>query len=150
MKKTKMVCTIGPASEQKDMLEKLINAGIQLLIYTQLGMIKAIPSLVAAIPQIISSIVNGFRNMDWGSLGRNIISGILNGFSSAGNIIWDAIKSVGNSMLSGIKSFFGIASPAKRTKPLGRNVIEGVAVGYEDGEDDLIDTIDDVNDDVYK
>ena len=31
MKKTKMVCTIGPASEQKDMLEKLINAGMNVM-----------------------------------------------------------------------------------------------------------------------
>lgn len=31
MKKTKMVCTIGPASEQKEMLEKLINAGMNVM-----------------------------------------------------------------------------------------------------------------------
>ena len=31
MKKTKVVCTIGPASEQKDMLVKLINAGMNVM-----------------------------------------------------------------------------------------------------------------------
>ena len=31
MKKTKMVCTIGPASEQKDQLEALINAGMNVM-----------------------------------------------------------------------------------------------------------------------
>jgi pyruvate kinase len=31
MKKTKMVCTIGPASEQKEMLVKLINAGMNVM-----------------------------------------------------------------------------------------------------------------------
>lgn len=31
MKKTKMVCTIGPASEQKDQLESLINAGMNVM-----------------------------------------------------------------------------------------------------------------------
>ena len=28
MRKTKIVCTIGPASESEEMLEKLINAGM--------------------------------------------------------------------------------------------------------------------------
>ena len=31
MKKTKVVCTIGPASEQKEMLVKLINAGMNVM-----------------------------------------------------------------------------------------------------------------------
>ena len=28
MRKTKIVCTIGPASESREMLEKLMNAGM--------------------------------------------------------------------------------------------------------------------------
>ena len=31
MKKTKVVCTIGPASEQKETLEKLIGAGMNVM-----------------------------------------------------------------------------------------------------------------------
>jgi len=133
-----------------DMIGKLVEAAIRIVIALGVGMVQNIPKLVAMIPQIIDSIVKAFINMDWGSLGRNVLQGILNGFSNAGNLIWDAIKSVGNSMLSGIKAFFGIASPAKKTMPLGKYTAQGVAVGYKDGEDDILDSIDDVNKDVYK
>lgn len=133
-----------------NMIAMLIEAAIRIMVALAVGMIQGIPKLISMIPQIISSIVNAFKNMDWGELGRNILSGIMNGFSAAGNIVWDAIKSVGNSMLDGIKSFFGIASPAKRMKPYGKFITQGFAMGYEDGEDDLLDSVDKVNENMIK
>ena len=145
-----IIDTIVNTLTRPDMLNQLINAAIQLMIMMNIGMLRAIPQIIAAIPQIISSIINGFRSMDWGSLGLSILQGILNGFSSAGNIIWNAITSVGNSMISGIKSFFGIASPAKKMKPLGRYNAQGVAEGFKDGTKDVLDSIDNMNNEIYE
>ena len=47
------------------------------------GLIRAIPSLIAQIPQIISGIRSAFSNVDWGTIGHNIIQGIANGIRNA-------------------------------------------------------------------
>ena len=103
--------------------------GIRLLVELGAGLIAAIPQLIAMIPQIISAIINAFFETDWGAIGLQLLQGLLNGFSNAGNIIWNAIKKVGSSMIDGIKSFFGIHSPSKVFAALGKYLPQGFAVG---------------------
>lgn len=72
--------------------------------------------------------------MDWLQIGIDIIKGICNGLTSAGNIIWEAIKKVGNSMIDGIKNFFGISSPSKLMRDeVGTYLAEGIGVGFTNG-----------------
>ena len=127
-------------------LPKILQTGIELLIKLGAGLIAAIPQLLAMLPQIIGSIINAFTSTDWGSIGRQLLQGLLNGFSSAGNIIWDAIKRVGNSMIDGIKSFFGIHSPSRLFAELGRYLPQGFAVGIEADTDKALKSIDNMND----
>lgn len=110
-------------------LPKIIEMGIRLLVELGAGLIAAIPQLIAMIPQIISAIINAFFETDWGAIGLQLLQGLLNGFSNAGNIIWNAIKKVGSSMIDGIKSFFGIHSPSKVFTALGKYLPQGFAVG---------------------
>lgn len=110
-------------------LPKIIEMGIRLLVELGAGLIAAIPQLIAMIPQIISAIINAFFETDWGEIGLQLLQGLLEGFSNAGNIIWNAIKKVGNSMIDGIKSFFGIHSPSKVFMALGKYLPQGFAVG---------------------
>lgn len=110
-------------------LPKIIEMGIRLLVELGAGLIAAIPQLIAMIPQIITAIINAFFETDWGEIGLQLLQGLLEGFSNAGNIIWNAIKKVGNSMIDGIKSFFGIHSPSKVFAALGKYLPQGFAVG---------------------
>lgn len=116
-----------------DMLTKIIMAAIELVMALIIGLMKAIPDLVLAIPKIIAAIVDTFRNMDWGKIGKDILNGIINGFLDIGNLIWNAVKKVGNSMLGAIQKFFGIASPSKLMRDkVGRYLTQGIGVGFED------------------
>lgn len=110
-------------------LPKIIEMGIRLIVEMAAGLVAAIPQLIAAIPQIIAAIINAFFETDWGEIGLQLLQGLLEGFSNAGNIIWNAIKKVGNSMIDGIKSFFGIHSPSKVFAALGKYLPQGFAVG---------------------
>lgn len=101
------------ALTRPDMLAKIIEGAITLIFALIAGLIQAIPEIIMAIPKIIGAIKDAFTNYDWIGLGKNLLQGLLNGFSNAGNIIWQAIQSVGNSMIDGIKSFFGIHSPSR-------------------------------------
>lgn len=117
-------------------LPKLVEAGIQLTVMLAVGIVKAIPQLISKIPQIISSLFNGFKNYygKLGEIGLNILKGILNGFTSIGNFVWDAIKKVGNSMLDGIKKFFNIHSPARNDKLVyySKMIAQGIGVSFTD------------------
>lgn len=112
-------------------LPKIISMGIRLLVELGAGLIAAIPQLIAMIPQIVTAIINAFFETDWGEIGLQLLQGLLNGFSNAGNIIWNAIKKVGSSMIDGIKSFFGIHSPSKVFADLGEYLPQGFAVGID-------------------
>ena len=121
-----------------DVLTKIISAGIQLVLALIVGLLKAIPDVVLAIPKIIASIVDAFRKMDWNKIGNDIIRGICDGLTSMGDFIWTSIKKVGNSMLGGIKKFFGIESPSKLMKnEVGNFLAEGIGVGFEDTMSDV-------------
>ena len=129
-------------------LPKIIRMGIRLLIELGAGLIAAIPQLIAMIPQIIGAIVNAFFETDWGAVGKDLLRGLLNGFSNAGNIIWNAIKSVGNSMIDGIKSFFGIHSPSKVFEALGKYLPQGFAVGIDKDSRSAIKSIKRMNESI--
>lgn len=124
-------------------LDKIIMAAPQIIVALITGLINGIPNLIAAIPQLISAIVDTFMKTNWLEVGINIIKGILSGFLNLGSLIWDAVCNVGNQIIGGIKSFFGIASPAKKMKPLGKFIGQGAAVGLESSTGDFVDVIDD-------
>lgn len=129
-------------------LPKITVMGIRLIVELGAGLIAAIPQLIGMIPQIIKAIIDAFKNTDWGAVGKDLLNGLLEGFSNAGNIIWEAIKKVGNSMIDGIKSFFGIHSPSRVFAELGEYLPQGFAVGIDADASQAVDSIDEMNKDV--
>lgn len=112
-------------------LPKLLQSGIELIGKLAAGMIQAIPNLVGKIPTIIKSITSAFKNVDWGSIGVNIIRGIANGISNAAGMLWDAAKRVLGSFKDKVLGFFGIHSPARWGVYVGKMVTSGMGLGVE-------------------
>lgn len=113
---------------------KLLQAGVQLVVSLAGGLIKAIPQLISKIPQIISSIISGLRDGISGitSVGGDIIRGLWNGISDMGSWIAGKISGFGDSILSSLKSFFGIHSPSRvMADEVGKNLALGIGVGFE-------------------
>ncbi len=82
----KMTATIGQN------LPQVLQSGIEIIGKLAAGLIRAIPSLIAQIPQIISGIRSAFSNVDWWTIGHNIIQGIANGLRNAGHMLWEAVQ----------------------------------------------------------
>ncbi len=115
--------------------------GIILIIKLSEGLIRAIPQLVSKIPEIIGSIVNGFgRSFGvMSDIGLNLVKGIWNGISDATGWILGKIKGFGQSIVDGIKSFFGIHSPSVLFKEeIGKNLALGVGEGFTDNMDGIV------------
>lgn len=115
-------------------LPKLIVAGIELTIKLSEGLIKAIPQLVAKLPEIIAAIVKGLIEgiPELIKAGGDMLAGIFEGFIDF-DAIWKKIKEFGNSIVNGVKKFFGINSPSKLFEDeIGSNLALGIGEGFTD------------------
>lgn len=116
-------------------LPKLATAGLQMMIKLGAALIENVPKIVAKIPQIITSIVNGFLDLSKKALdiGKNFVTGLWNGISNAKDWILGKIKGFKDSVISGIKSFFGIHSPSTLFRDeIGKNLALGLGIGFTD------------------
>ena len=96
-----------------------------------------IVEIVKAVPQIVSGIVQAFASLDGEmvSAGANLLHGLWEGISSAASWLWDKVTGWASSLVSGIKSFFGIHSPSTVFAEIGTNMGEGVGVGFGESMD---------------
>ena len=69
-------------------------------------------SIKSSVSSIAKNIKNAFSNFSLYSIGKNLVQGLWNGINSVKSWILSKIKGFSNSILSGIKSFFGIHSPS--------------------------------------
>ena len=114
-------------------LPQIIASGIELIGQLAVGVIQAIPTLVMAVPQIFSSFTSAFSGIDWASLGRDIINGIINGISSAASSLFNSLKSLASQALESAKSALKIGSPSRLfADEVGQWIPAGIAVGVED------------------
>ena len=90
--------------------------------------------IVKAVPQIITALVNGFTSSisQIASVGGNLIKGLWQGISDAGAWLRDKISGFFGGVVDSIKNFFGIHSPSTLFAGLGRNMGEGIGVGFEE------------------
>ena len=112
-------------------LPMIIEVGIKILVALINGLSKAIPKLIEYLPQIIEAIFNAFKEIDWKELGKNIITGLVEGLKALGNLVWDTLKGIGQQALNGFKKMFGINSPSTVFFGYGENIDEGLAGGVD-------------------
>lgn len=123
-----------------DNLPALVKAGMELIVALAKGLPDAIPAIIDALPNIISAIIDGFKDVDWLDLGANILKGILNGLVSAVSGIWSVVEDVGSAIIDGFCDFFDIRSPSRvMAKKVGQYLPSGIAVGMEDTADEPVD-----------
>ena len=120
-------------------LPALVKAGMELIVALAQGLPQALPDLIDALPEIISAIIDGFKDVDWKDLGANILKGILNGLVSAVSGIWSVVKDVSSAIIDGFCDFFDIHSPSRvMAKKVGQYLPSGIAVGMEDTADEPV------------
>lgn len=115
----------------------IINAGVELLISLVENLPTIIKEVIKAIPQIITSLVKAIGEgvpqiID---AGLNLVKGLFNGISNAVSWLYGKLRGWVSSVLSYIKSLFGIHSPSKETAVFGKYIAEGLGVGIEDNAD---------------
>lgn len=119
-------------------LPQLALAGFELLcgLFTQL---PAVVLLAAeAVAQIIGEIFLGFQSK-WGEMqeaGKNFMLGFANGIGNSVAAVVERARQAASAVLSSVKNFFGIHSPAKvPEKEVGLPIMQGEALGITNNAD---------------
>ena len=120
----------------------IIEMGIKIIIALAEGLVKAIPKIIEAIPQIISAIFNAFKKIDWGSIGKSIIDGLVKGLKAAKDLVVNTLKSIATGAIDAFKKFFGIKSPSRVFMGFGQAIDQGLAIGLDDNLDNVEDSMD--------
>lgn len=96
---------------------------IQLIVNGITGLISAIPNLLG---DICTGAIELVKGIDWFGVGTFLVEGLISGISGLASAAVDAIKGVGESILNGFKSLFGIASPSTVMEEQGNFIIQGL------------------------
>jgi phage-related protein len=96
--------------------------------------------VVEAAKEKISDMVDEFK-----SIGQNLITGLWNGISDKAEWLYEKISGMGSTVVSKVKTLFGVESPSKVFAEIGRYLAEGLGLGWEDG---MVDVIDDIESDL--
>lgn len=78
----------------------LATSAISLISALVVGLLQSLPQLIAAVPQLIIALVNAFKNYDWSTLGKDIISGIKSGLLAMKDSLIATVKNIFKSVKS--------------------------------------------------
>ena len=102
------------------------------------GLGNAISSAIGFVRSAASKIVNAIVSAiaaipgEMLSIGKNIVQGLWNGISDMTGWVISKIQGFGESVLGGIKDFFGIKSPSRLMRDeVGKYMAQGIGVGFE-------------------
>lgn len=110
-------------------LPQIMTAGVQIILKLVSGLISAIPHVISGVAKVAKKIISTFKDTNWLEVGVNVIKGIAKGISSAAGQLWDAAKKTLGSFKDKVLGFFGIHSPSRWGKWVGRMLDTGVAKG---------------------
>ena len=136
-------------------LWNLIKGHIDGVINLFKGLIDFIKTIVSSVSGVVDSVVNVFKgvldkaknfiskvkdafsskikNINWSSLGTDIVKGICNGFANVGSYVSNKVNEVKDQVIAKFKKAFGIASPSKLMRDtVGYNITAGIGVGIEE------------------
>lgn len=116
----------------KSKFSDVVNQGRELVSKVVDGIRSVIGNMLSVGREMVENVKSAF-NIDWGSIGSNIVRGIANGITSGLGWIVDAARSAANAALKAAKDLLGIHSPSRRSnREIGRPYSQGIAVGFED------------------
>lgn len=110
---------------------ELIPVAIELLTVLGKGLITSIPIIITMLPMIFDAIINAFKGVDWGGIGKDIINGLIEGLKSMLSSLKNTVTDIAGSIADNFKSFLGIHSPSTLFMEFGVYTGEGYAIGID-------------------
>lgn len=140
----------------------IINAAWDAVITFINGFADAIdqkgPELQAAVNKLIKAIINFIKNgltgmanqfaPQAGTIGRNIINGVVNGVASVAGNLYNKMRNVASSALSSFKSTLGIHSPSRVFATAAGFIVAGIVQGIDRNQNKAVSAMSGLGDDM--
>ncbi len=119
-------------------LPEFLQKGVELVGEIINGIIGAVPDVLSTMGDMASEAMDAVTEVDWLSVGTNIINGIVNGIKSLGSLIGDTLMNLAKDAWKSVKNFLGISSPSRLMRDsVGKMIPLGIAGGI-DAETDAV------------
>ncbi|AWC29071.1 phage tail tape measure protein [Bacillus cytotoxicus] len=93
---------------------------------------SVLSSVYSTVTSIFNNVKSFLSGIDLGSIGRNMMQGLLNGISSMASAIWDKITDIGNGIKDKISGLLSIHSPSRWFRDfIGVNMMKGWINGID-------------------
>lgn len=111
----------------------LMKSTLEINIALFKGLVSSIGKVLEFVPKLFSELATAFKNIDWGELGKNIISGIATGVKNAAKNLANSVVDSAKGALNKTKDFLGIKSPSRVMRDqVGKMIGAGMAEGIKD------------------
>jgi hypothetical protein len=128
-----MTGATGAVEIMKQVLRSAIITGLELTIGFRRAQIAMLIMATIA-KRTVTRIAAAFGvSVNWSNIGRNIVSGIVNGILAATPGGVGAMARLASQLKEGLEDALEIQSPSRVFAELGRQIPAGVAVGVQDG-----------------
>lgn len=134
-------------TEIANKLPDFLQKGVDMLGEIIKGILQAVPDVLKSMGDMATSAMDAVTEVDWLSVGTEVINGIVEGIKSLGNLISDTLVGLAKGAWKSLKNFFGIASPSKLMRDtVGKYIPEGIAVGIEANTSSVTGAIEELSD----
>ena len=118
---------------------KLLKAALEIITMLIDGIVDYSIKLIGVAAQVIADLknyfINAITNIDFGSIGQNIIDGIWNGLSSGWSWLTEKVSNLASELFNAAKTALDINSPSRKFKWLA----EMCVAGFDEGAEGLMD-----------
>ena len=135
-----------------EMLPDIVEFAIHLISTLAISLVEHIPDLAAKVPDIIFGIVNALLKglPDIRNVGVALIQGLWEGWKSWYSSLLRNIENTVTNVVDWVKDKLGIHSPSTVFASIGEYMMQGLALGMEDSKGEVIETADDIIDEVKR
>ena len=115
-------------------LPEILQKGLEMVGELVAGVIDSIPDIISAAGDVVSNFWDEIKNTDWLQLGKDILTGIGNGITSAVGTVVNAARDAAGRIFDTVAGWFGIHSPSTVMRDMiGKNMMQGWANGIRGG-----------------
>ena len=128
----------------KNLPSKLLELGKNGISKLGSALSSGVSTVKSGAAKIFNGIVDYFKTLPSKllSIGKDLVKGLWNGISDMTGWVIGKIQGFGDSVLGGIKKFFGIKSPSRVFRDeVGAMLAEGMAAGIEENADAPLDAM---------
>lgn len=127
-------------------ISRIVKTAVEVVVTIAGALVGAVGEILKASATLIKAVIDKFKETDWGSLGRNLVSGFKKGIQNAWSNLKTWFRNLFGDLIGIAKRILGIASPSKVFKKIGAFSAEGFGVGFDDEfakvKDEMEDTLD--------